>query len=195
MPAGSSEPSGVLVHSSVLFTGIQGEILRRLNFCAEKHLASTAAGIILKHSRILPAEGDLLVPVPAGRSRSRERGYNQAALISRRLASLTGASSYEMLARKDGPSQVGLSFIERRKNVEGAFRLKRRKAVRKDVRIWVVDDVATTFSTIHSAATALLESGFEAVCGLTLAYRRKTAGSIIQAVTDNCGRERQWRRN
>ncbi|MBN2587664.1 MAG: ComF family protein, partial [Candidatus Fermentibacteraceae bacterium] len=174
------EGMGVPVFSAVLYAGLPGEMLRRLKFKGEKHLASAAADLILLHSRHLPGQGDTIVPVPAGRKRKRERGYNQAALIARRLSKRTGAGVCLPLARDDGPSQLGLSTRQRRKNVEGVFHLRRGRQVPGGSTIWLVDDVATTFSTIHGAAMVLLEGGAGKVLGLTLAYRRKTADSIIR---------------
>jgi len=168
------------VYSAVLYAGLPGEILRRLKFNGEKYLASAAADLILRYSRYVPGPGETIVPVPAGRKRKRERGYNQAALIAGKLSTRTGADMCLPLARDDSPSQVGLSTSQRRKNVEGVFHLRRGRQVPGEGTIWLLDDVATTFSTIHSAAMVLLEGGAGKVLGLTLAYRRKTADSIIR---------------
>jgi ComF family protein len=171
---------GIPVYSAVLFEGLPGEILRRLKFGGEKYLAATSARLILTYSSEVPGRGDLIVPVPAGRKRKRERGYNQASLIAGRLASGTGADMSRLLVRDDSPSQVGLTTAQRRRNVEGVFHPRRGARIPDGVRIWLVDDVATTFSTIHSAAAALLSGGAESVTGLTMAYRKKEADSIIR---------------
>lgn len=151
----------------------------KLKFSGEKYLAAAAAGLIVRYSHCLPSPGDVIVPVPVSRKRKRERGYNQAALIAGRLASATGTVMRKLLARKHGPSQLELSVAGRRKNVEGVFYPGGGRRIPEGKRIWLVDDVATTFSTIHSAAGALLENGAESVTGLTLAYRRRCTGSII----------------
>ncbi|MCK5117625.1 MAG: ComF family protein [Candidatus Aegiribacteria sp.] len=172
--------AGVPVYSAVMYAGVPGEIVVRLKFNGEKHLAKAAAGMIMQYSIRLPDPGDILVPVPAGRKRKRERGYNQAALITAKLASMSGCRSLDILKKDDGPSQVGLSPSQRRQNVAGIFQMKGRCRVPDGVDIWLVDDVATTCSTIDSAAGVLLDSGALRVTGLTLAYRKRTADSIVQ---------------
>lgn len=171
--------TGVPVYSAVLYRGLPGEIVVRLKYNGEKHLALAAAGMIMRYSMKLPAPGDILVPVPAGRKRKRERGYNQAALITAKLASLSGCRSHDILKKDDSPSQVGLSPSQRRDNVAGVFHMSGRRRVPEGANIWLVDDVATTCSTIDSAAGVLLDSGAVSVTGLTLAYRKRTADSII----------------
>ncbi len=151
----------------------------RLKFNGEKYLARTAAEMILKNSMALPEADDVLVPVPAGRKRIRERGYNQSFLIAGALASRTGAGNMNLLSRDDSRSQVGLSVIERRSNVQGVFRLRNRRKVPAGVHIWLIDDVATTCSTMDSASSILLEAGAGTVTGLTLTYRKLVAGSIV----------------
>lgn len=170
---------GVPVYSAVMYHGLPGEIVVRLKFNDEKHLAGTAAGMIMRYSTKLPGPNDILVPVPASRRRKRERGYNQAALIAGKLASMSGCRSLDILTRKDSPSQVGLSPSRRRKNVEGIFHMKSRNRAPSGVDIWLVDDVATTCSTIDSAAQVLLDSGARSVMGLTLTYRKRMTDSII----------------
>lgn len=170
---------GIPVYPALLYRGLPGELLIRLKFKGEKYLASTIAGLIVRYSGNIPAPGDLLVPIPAGRRRRRERGYNQAGLIAGALASVTGAGTAGLLRRDDSPTQVGLSHSQRRKNVAGVFHTKRGRRVPDDVHLVLVDDVATTFSTLDSAAEELIRSGARSVTGLTLAYRKTDAGSII----------------
>ena len=172
--------TGVPVYSAVFYRGLPGEIVARLKFKGEKHLALAAAGMIMHYSMKLPAPGDILVPVPAGRKRKRERGYNQAALLTAKLASLSGCRSHDILKKDDSLSQVGLSPSQRRENVAGVFHMNGRYRVPEGANIWLVDDVATTCSTIDSAAGVLLDSGALRVTGLTLAYRKRTADSIVQ---------------
>ncbi|MCK4807908.1 MAG: ComF family protein, partial [Candidatus Aegiribacteria sp.] len=79
----------------------------------------------------------------------------------------------------DSPSQVGLSPSQRRQNVAGTFHMRGRFRIPDGMDIWLVDDVATTCSTIDSAAGVLLDSGALLVWGLTLTYRKRTSDSIV----------------
>ena len=73
----------------------------------------------------------------------------------------------DLIRVKDTPSQVGLSMQERRVNVQNAFRAN--SAVVKGKKVLLVDDVATTGSTLEAGAQALLLAAADRVYGLTLA--------------------------
>jgi len=180
LPPPGSIAEGVPVYSAVMYNGLPGEIVIRLKFNGEKYLAEVAADLIMRYSMKLPASNDILVPVPASKRRKKERGYNQAILIALKLASVTGCRSLNILSKDESPSQVGLSPSRRRKNVSGIFHLKSGKRLPPETDVWLVDDVATTCSTIDSASKVLLDSGARTVTGLSLTYRKKMTDSIIQ---------------
>ncbi|MFN2234960.1 MAG: ComF family protein [Anaerolineales bacterium] len=112
---------------------------------------------------------DIVVPVPLGKERQKQRGYNQAALIAQPLAQeLQLLYNPNILQRiKETRSQVELSFKERQDNVKNAF-----KAVCSDIQgksILIIDDVATSGSTMNACADALMKVGSKSVFGLTVA--------------------------
>ena len=72
------------------------------------------------------------------------------------------------LARaRETRSQVGLSAIERQKNVRNAFFADETKVSGRSVLL--MDDVSTTGATLSSAAEALLASGAREVYAVTVA--------------------------
>ncbi|NUZ07043.1 phosphoribosyltransferase family protein [Piscinibacter koreensis] len=104
----------------------------------------------------------LLIPVPLGAARLRERGYNQAWELARRIARATGcrADAATLLRVNDNPHQLALPRAERAANVRGAFAVDpgRRSALAgRDVVL--VDDVMTTGATAAEATRELLRSG------------------------------------
>lgn len=111
---------------------------------------------------------DIVIPVPLHRTRRRERGFDQAALLARAVAREAGVrAGLRALERcRDTPRQVGLSRPERRRNVRGAFAA--RCAVPPSV--WLVDDVATTGATLSEAARALRRAGAHRVVGICVAH-------------------------
>lgn len=80
-----------------------------------------------------------LVPIPIHRSRMRQRGYNQAALLCRELSRRSGIPMREDLlirSRKTG-YQRALNDEERRENVRDAFAaVKQDDEHVADVRVW-----------------------------------------------------------
>ncbi|MGW8144998.1 MAG: ComF family protein [Anaerolineales bacterium] len=111
----------------------------------------------------------MVVPVPLGVARLKERGYNQAVLIARPLAlRINVPCKTQVLHRvRETRTQVGLSLSQRRENVENAFQAIKGEVSRK--RVLVVDDVATSSATLNACASALLKAEADAVYCLTLA--------------------------
>jgi ComF family protein len=104
----------------------------------------------------------LLLPVPLSRERLRERGYNQAWELARRLARRLGiAARADVLQRsRDTPHQIGMSRVERAHNLRDAFWIEPAQRARlRDAHVVLVDDVLTTGATAHAAALTLTRAG------------------------------------
>src|SRR5215472_3259970 len=113
---------------------------------------------------------DVVVPVPLHRQRQRERGYNQAALISKPLAKRLRLPHKKLLLTrtKARPEKHVLSLEERWASVRGAFATCPGSQV-DNLRVLLVDDVLTTGATLDACARALREAGAKSVVGLTVA--------------------------
>lgn len=115
-------------------------------------------------------EADLIVPVPLHRSRMRSRGYNQAELLAREIGRLTELPVDAQALRRvrnTPPQALATDEKGRASQVAGAFAAVGVKVAGK--RVLVVDDVATTCSTLDSCARALKTAGAARVIGLVLA--------------------------
>jgi len=112
---------------------------------------------------------DVLVPVPLHHLRKKERGFNQAELLARKLSVKKGIPLVNMLERiRDTEPQTSLSPTRRRKNVSGAFELSgKMKADGK--RILLIDDVMTTGATLAECSRVLKGAGAANVECLVLA--------------------------
>lgn len=105
---------------------------------------------------------DLIVPVPLSTERLRERGYNQAWELARRVARWRRvAGDPHVLARvKNTAHQLGLSESERAANLRHAFLVEPRHVHRvQQRRVALVDDVCTSGATADEAARALRAAG------------------------------------
>lgn len=119
---------------------------------------------------IRPAAGSALVPIPLHRSRERERGFNQAALLAEELGARLNLPVVKALARRRPTEHQTLmpSYEARRGNVAGAFRLVRPELIRGRTAI-IVDDVSTSGATISEAAKALREAGAKSAWAIAIA--------------------------
>jgi ComF family protein len=113
---------------------------------------------------------DVVVPVPLHRQRERERGYNQAALLSRPLAKRLRLPHKAVLLMRTRarPDKRILTLEERWKSVRGAFATRPGSQV-DNLRVLLVDDVLTTGATLDACARALRAAGAKSVIGLTVA--------------------------
>ncbi len=115
----------------------------------------------------IPYTTDLvLVPVPLSAERVRLRGYNQAKHFATMLSRWTGLTMNTGLERsRNTQPQSSLDRRHRRENVVEAFSWDGevpKQAV-------LVDDVATTFSTLSECAATLRRAGCLHVWAITLA--------------------------
>ncbi|MDI1484751.1 ComF family protein [Polyangium sp. y55x31] len=113
---------------------------------------------------------DLVIPVPLHPRRLAERGYNQAALLAHAAAGELGVplAARALVRLRNTPQQATLGRAERLANVARAFVVRSPRAVRGR-RILLVDDVATTGSTLEACRDALVEAGAREVITSCLA--------------------------
>ncbi|MBI4418526.1 MAG: ComF family protein [Ignavibacteriales bacterium] len=104
---------------------------------------------------------DAIVPVPLHRAKHRERGFNQAESIARGISDRTGWPVVTGVLERTRPTQTQtkLDAVERQKNVEGAFAVRKKMHGLGGKTCIIVDDVITTGATIVSCAHALRSAG------------------------------------
>jgi len=116
-------------------------------------------------------DATLIVPVPLSKKRSLERGFNQAAVLSKILAKQIGINSdSKSLARKihTPMHRVGMDAKARALSVANAFEVKRPNFI-KGRNVLLIDDVFTSGATVSNCAKVLKKSGASKVYVLTLA--------------------------
>ncbi len=163
-------------------------LIFRLKYSGDKFIAKTIAQIMNDKLESLktqglwdyPPEETLLIPVPLHRKKEEKRGFNQAALIGKHLASMMGV---EFLARglirtKETEAMRGLNAQERRANIRGTISVNRKW--REDIegkRVILLDDFYTTGSTASACIDALMEGNPREIT--FLAYARRTPFEAI----------------
>ncbi|WP_043319180.1 MULTISPECIES: ComF family protein [unclassified Pseudomonas] len=137
--------------------------ITRFKHQADRPLGRLLGQLLGRHLRHAFAEGlpvpDLLLPVPLAPRRQRQRGFNQAELLARRLAADLGLPWRQPLRRvRDTPAQQGLDKAERKRNLRQAFALDDGAALR-GLHLALVDDVLTTGATAAALAQLLRRAG------------------------------------
>ncbi len=113
-----------------------------------KYLAPSLSLLISERLKEENAEFDVLIPVPLSEKSLKKRGYNQALLLANELGKIFDKPVYNdvLLKVKETKNQKRLSFLNRQKNLKGAFVIKNSKLI-KGKRVMLVDDILTTCAT------------------------------------------------
>jgi ComF family protein len=148
-------------------TPIDGLVIA-LKFGHRLELAPLLGGLLAEQARGLGEPYPLLAPVPLAFERLAERGFNQSFEIARAAARVLRApfDGNALIRVRHAPAQASLRLDARRRNIRGAF------AVRRNVRnlhVAVVDDVMTTGSTLDEVARMLKGAGAAQVTNLVVA--------------------------
>ena len=157
------------IRAPYLMEGLVREAIHSLKYSNFRAIASDLGRLLADYLNSTPLPATLLIPVPMHGRRLRQRGYNQSYLLARELSKHVGIPlAQDLLARaRDTAPQVSLANREERaRNARGSFQCVGQAGGEA---VLLVDDVATTGSTLSACAQALKEKGAASVWGLVLA--------------------------
>lgn len=176
IPLSDAQPAGTLCgkclrrpppyetcHAAFLYLDPVPAMIGGAKFHGRLNLARLL-GILLarslsRHRADMP---EAIVPVPLHPRRMRERGYNQALEIAKAAGAVLGVpvDGRCCVRTRAVTPQEGLQKAERRRNVRGAFAMRRGIETRH---VALLDDVVTTGSTAAEVTRVLREGGAERV--------------------------------
>ncbi|MEO6077694.1 MAG: hypothetical protein ABIP54_02820 [Candidatus Andersenbacteria bacterium] len=151
-----------------------------LKFKGIANIADILAGLIIPKLSLIASLEELsqraiLVPIPLHKRKQRDRGFNQSEYIAKSIGTICNIEVANLLTRtKSTVSQARLPHDMRQQNISGAFQLAyaeqefQNKISEKNI-IILVDDVATTGSTITEAASAFQKSEDMQIWAVTVA--------------------------
>ena len=169
---------GIVIGESLEFAlaafvheGAMRRALQRLKYGGAARLGAQLADLSRPAFRDLVSfvgRDVVLVPVPVHADRLRQRGYNQAALITRHLAAVEGMPILDALIRtRPTIRQHGLGRAARLHNLRHAF--ASRHPPPRGAAAVLVDDIVTTSATLQACAEVLLAAGAGRVLGFAVA--------------------------
>jgi ComF family protein len=148
------------------------DAVHQLKYGGKTYLARSLGSLLASFAiEWLNMPGDLLmIPVPLHPKKLRQRGFNQSLLLAKEVQShLTSELDFLSFKRiRNTQSQTGLKRNERYGNIRGAFRMDAQRNL-KGQSILLVDDVATTTSTLNECARVIKKAGGDKVFCLVLA--------------------------
>lgn len=143
-----------------------------------KELAKPLTSLVVSHFNLLEppplflekTAGYVLIPVPLHKKKLRRRGYNQAEEMAECLSKSLRMPALKkcLLKTRATLSQVELSEKDRENNVRGAFFCESPELT-QGKKIFLVDDIYTTGSTMAECARVLKERGAKQVWGVVAA--------------------------
>lgn len=159
------------------------ELIKIFKYHYVKELAHPLSQLLIKKCGILgiPHNAVIVVSIPLHKQRIRERGFNQAELLAKKVAEYFSIPiDNSVLARKKyTPSQAKAKNHKKRKEaLENAFEIHPKftkkcvaenKNLLKNKTIILIDDVTTSGATLSEAAKVLRRAGAKEVWGLVVA--------------------------
>jgi len=141
-----------------------------------KDLAKTLALILVEHFILTNIntniiwDKSILIPIPIHIKRQKHRGYNQSEELALQLSQIIKVPvvSDVLFKIKNTQPQAELKKLQRIENIKNAFVVKNKHKL-KNKKVFLIDDIYTTGSTMSACADVLKKSGAKQVWGITIA--------------------------
>jgi len=158
------------IRSATFFeSGALRNVIHKFKYENLHILGKSLASLLATCYTINQMKADIIVPVPLHKSRLKDRGYNQSAILARELARQLNLPVDEktLIRHRKTQSQMSLNANDRQKNVAEAFSCRKNILTAKTVLL--IDDVCTTGATLDACAAALKATGITTIDALTIA--------------------------
>ena len=143
-------------HYGFYFENRLRDALHAFKFERRKDVGKHLISLIRDKISTLSDIADVIIPIPVTEKRLKERGFNQAFIISEEISRITLRPVLHAALHKirETADQFTLSKDERRKNIKGVFAVRNAKEV-AGKKILLVDDLFTTGYTVREASRVL----------------------------------------
>ncbi len=159
-------PAFTRIVAALHYTFPVDALIHSLKYQSNLAIAPVLANLLLEKTNIA-RKPDFIIPMPLHPTRLRERGFNQALEIARQLPNNNITLLSNACTRiRNTPSQTGLPWKDRQKNIRDAFSCKMDFSSKH---VAVIDDVMTTGATLNEIAGVLRNCGATGVSGWVIA--------------------------
>ena len=154
-------------------------LIQNLKYNSKLYLAEIFADLFVESFLTNFPDTDYITFVPSTKKTIKERGYNQSEILADKLSEKTGIKVLSTAKKvKDTERQATLNAEERRKNLQGVFKIN--DVDIKGKNLLIVDDVLTTGTTVDVFAKLLKKKKVCKVYVLTVASVSKTKFKSIK---------------
>ena len=161
-----------IIRSACNFNEFSRGLVYALKYQGADYVAPYMGSVMAQRFGMLAelSGANLVIPVPLFKKRYQQRGYNQSELLASAFCKQTNLplDTASLIRVRDTGSQTKLGRAARVTNMTGAFEVKNVAAV-KGKTVLLIDDVATTGSTLEACAQALRSAGAKRVMAYTFA--------------------------
>jgi ComF family protein len=159
-------------YSAYLFDGPLRELIHLFKYRKRRYLGSFLGGLLLDYLRHRAdfTGYEIILPVPLHWWGYCRRGFNQAMDLAKPLSRHFRIPIMKRTLKRVRYTrrQVGLSRVERRANINNAFKVTRPCKV-AEKKVLLIDDVITSGATLNECARVLKQAGASMITVLTLA--------------------------
>ncbi len=161
------------IYACVEYRSVAKKLVTTLKYRSVSHVSKTIGNLMIEMMGF-PEKIDFLIPIPLHHRRYKERGFNQAKLLSNVISFYLHTPVVEILQRtRYTTSQASLHRKERLIHLKNAFRVyPQHESCLQGKIVVLVDDVSTTGATLHEAAVTLQQYKPKAIFAIVFAYTR-----------------------
>lgn len=149
------------------------KLIKKYKYSYFENLAEPMADIYIKKVQQLDLAPDFIIcNIPLHKSKKKKRGFDQTELIAKKISLGRQVPYFNLLQRqRSTKTQAQLNKEQRQKNMAQAFEINEKIDYKSLLTkpILLIDDIATTGTTLNEAAQVLKRAGFSHVICLALA--------------------------